>query len=169
MLVESFVRLYRIDNRARLLIVGSGPEKPGLVQKAAELGLTDACMFQDTVSLPAEWMRAIDVFVLPSLSEGFSNSLLEAMACGCCPVASRVGGTPELVEDGKCCILFEPGNLSELSDVLVHLTQHPEEQRRLAEQAAIFVREHLTVQQASARLANIIIILELGLKDFGDH
>jgi glycosyltransferase involved in cell wall biosynthesis len=155
MLVESFARLYRIDNRARLLIVGSGPEKSELVRKAAELGLTDACVFRDTVSKPAEWMRAIDVFVLPSFSEGFSNSLLEAMACGCCPVASRVGGTPELVDHGERGVLFESGNLKELSDALVYLMQHPEEQRRLAENAASFVRQRLTIQQASARLADI--------------
>jgi glycosyltransferase involved in cell wall biosynthesis len=155
MLVESFASLYRMDDRARLLIVGSGPEKPELVRKIAELGLTVACVFQDAVAQPAEWMRAIDVFVLPSLSEGFSNSLLEAMACGCCPVASRVGGTPELVNDGERGILFESGNLKELTDTLIHLMQHPEEQRRLAETAATFVREHLTMHHASARLADI--------------
>ena len=155
MLVESFARVYRIDNKARLLIVGGGPEKPKLVRQAGELGVTDACVFQDTVSEPAEWMRAIDIFVLPSLSEGFSNSLLEAMACGCCPVASRVGGTPELVNDGERGILFEPGNLNELSEALLYLTQNPEKQRRLGEKAATFVREHLTIEQASARLAGI--------------
>lgn len=155
LLVESFARVFRIDHRARLLIVGSGPERQELLQMAAALGLTDACVFQDAVSQPAEWMRAIDVFVLPSLSEGFSNSLLEAMACGCCPVASRVGGTPELVNDGESGILFEPGNLNELSDVLVYLMQHPEKQRHLAERAAAFVQEHLTIQKASARLGSI--------------
>jgi glycosyltransferase involved in cell wall biosynthesis len=155
LLVNSFARLHGFDSRARLLIVGSGPEKLELVHKVAELGLTDACVFHDSVSQPADWMRAIDVFVLPSLSEGFSNSLLEAMACGCCPVASSVGGTPELVNDGEHGILFEPGNLTELSDALIYLTQHPEEQQRLAQKAALFVREHLTIQQASARLADI--------------
>jgi len=155
MLIEAFAALHRIDNRARLLIVGSGPQKTELVQKAEELELTDACVFQPTVSEPADWMRAIDIFVLPSVSEGFSNSLLEAMACGCCPVASRVGGTPELVNNGERGILFEPGNRKELSDALVHLMQHPQEQRRMAEKAATFVREHLTIQQASARLAAI--------------
>ena len=154
-LVASFAELYRIDDKARLLIVGSGPERPKLVHMAAQLGLADACIFQETVSQPGEWMRAIDVFVLPSLSEGFSNSLLEAMACGCCPVASRVGGTPELIKDGERGVLFESGNVKQLSDILVHLMQHPVEQRRLAETAAIFVRDHLTIEQASARLANI--------------
>jgi glycosyltransferase involved in cell wall biosynthesis len=155
LLVESFARVIQIDHRARLLIVGSGPERLELVRTAAVLGLTDACVFQDAVSTPAEWMRAIDVFVLPSMSEGFSNSLLEAMACGCCPVASRVGGTPELVNDGESGILFEPGSLNELSDALVYLMQHPDKRRYLAARATTFVQEHLTIQKAGARLAGI--------------
>lgn len=168
MLVESFAELYRIDNKARLLIVGNGSEKPYLVQRASELGLTNACTFQDTVPQPAEWMRAIDVFVLPSLSEGFSNSLLEAMACGCCPVASRVGGTLELIKNGERGILFESGNLKELSTALVHLWRNPEEQRRLAENAATFVREHLTIQKASCQLAKIYTNLIGGQREQGD-
>ncbi len=155
MLIESFSRVYRIDNRARLLIVGSGPEKPKLVQKAEELALCHACLFKDTVSHPANWMRAIDVFVLPSRSEGFSNSLLEAMACGCCPVASNVGGAAELLNHGDCGILFESDNLDQLSNCLIHLIQEPERQRRIAKSAAAFVSERFTIGQATARLADI--------------
>jgi len=168
MLIEAFAALHRVDDRARLLIVGSGPQKTELEQKVEELGLTDVCVFQPTVSAPADWMRAIDIFVLPSISEGFSNSLLEAMACGCCPVASRVGGTPELVNNGERGILFEPGNRKELSDALVQLAQHPKEQQRMAANAASFVREHLTIQQASARLAAIYRNLVSDLRNQND-
>jgi glycosyltransferase involved in cell wall biosynthesis len=158
-LMEAFARMHAVDSSARLVIVGSGPAKPDLMARATELGVMDVCLFQETVANPAEWMRAIDVFVLPSRSEGFSNSLLEAMACGCCPVASRVGGTPELVRHLERGILFESGNLDELADALVYLTRHPNERQRMANTAATFVREHLTIQQACARLADIYKVL----------
>jgi glycosyltransferase involved in cell wall biosynthesis len=104
-------------------------------------------------------MRAIDVFVLASTSEGFPNALQEAMACGCCPVSSRVGGTPELVRDRAHGILFESGNVNELTDALIHLVGHPDERQKIAENAAAFVRENLTIQQACTRLAGIYSIL----------
>ena len=166
LLIEAFARVHRVDNRARLVIVGSGPVKPELVQRATELRIINACTFQEAVGQPAEWMRAIDIFVLPSSSEAFSNSLLEAMACGCCPVASRVGGTPELVRDRESGILFESKNLDQLSDALLYLVRHPEERKRMADAAASFVREHLTIQQACARLADIYREL---LGECGDH
>ena len=71
----------------------------------------------------SEWLHAIDIFVLPSRSEALSNSLLEAMACGCCPVASRVGGNPELIRHGENGMLFEAGDVEQLSDVLETLVE----------------------------------------------
>ena len=68
----------------------------------------------------AEWLRAIDIFVLPSQSEALSNSLLEAMACGCCPVASRVGGNAELIRHGENGMLFEAGDVDQLSECSRH-------------------------------------------------
>jgi glycosyltransferase involved in cell wall biosynthesis len=55
------------------------------------------------------------VLVLPSRSEARSNSLMEAMACGCCPVASRVGGNPELVTHGETGLLFASGDEADLA------------------------------------------------------
>jgi glycosyltransferase involved in cell wall biosynthesis len=63
-------------------------------------------------------LRTIDIFVLPSRSEARSNALLEAMACGCCPVASRVGGNPELIRHGENGMLFEAGDVEQLSNIL---------------------------------------------------
>jgi glycosyltransferase involved in cell wall biosynthesis len=155
MLIEAFATLLKVDSKARLLIVGDGPDKVKLKQRASELGIRDACLFQDAAGQPAEWMKAIDIFVLPSASEGFSNSLLEAMACGCCPVASRVGGTPELVAHQEHGLLFESGNVEELARALIQLATHPEERQAMANTAANFVRAHLTMQHAVARLSGI--------------
>jgi glycosyltransferase involved in cell wall biosynthesis len=77
------------------------------------------------------------------------------MACGCCPVASNVGGLPELVCDPGHGILFESGNIDELADALVCLVRNVNERMRLAANASSFVRQNFTIQQACRRLAEI--------------
>ena len=70
-------------------------------------------------SLPARmsapWLRCLDMFVIASYSESFPNTLLEAMACGCAPIGSNVGGIPELIEDGVNGLVFESKSVDALS------------------------------------------------------
>ena len=155
LLLDTFVKVHAADPRARLLIVGDGPMKPVLTERAEQLGLTDACIFQEATAYPADWMRAIDIFVLCSRSESFSNSLLEAMACGCCPVGSRVGGTGELVTHGETGLLFDSGQAEQLADALCRLVQDGQLRCRLATAATRFAHDHLTIDIAAGRLAGI--------------
>jgi glycosyltransferase involved in cell wall biosynthesis len=155
MLIDAFASVRRADPRAVLLIVGSGPEEESLRRRAAEHGLSGGVLFEPATDRPAGWMRAIDVFVLPSRSESFSNALLEAMACGCCPVGSAVGGTPELIEHGVRGLLFEPGSLSGLTEALLALTLDGARRRTMAANAADFAHANLTIDIAAARLASI--------------
>lgn len=116
-LLDAFAKLQHPT--AKLLIVGDGPVRAALEQQARKLGI--AAHFAGAVSQVAPWLRAIDIFVLPSLNEALSNSLMEAMAIGCVPVATRVGGNPELVADGVNGLLFEPGNADDLAAKLRRL------------------------------------------------
>jgi len=153
--MDAFARVLRIDNRARFLLVGSGPLKAPLQAQARDLGIADACVFEEASPKPAGWMRAIDIFVLPSRSEAFSNALLEAMACGCCPVGSRVGGTPELIQHGERGLLVDPGNVDQLAQALCDLTVDAPRRQAFAEASVRFVQQNLTIEIASARLAGI--------------
>lgn len=153
--LDAFAKVITIEPRARLLMVGSGPMKAGLQSQAGRLGITQACVFEEATPAPADWMRAIDVFTLPSRSEAFSNALLEAMACGCCPVGSRVGGTPEMIADGERGFLFQRDNFAEFTDKLVILAKDEALRRRMGAAAAAFVREHLTMEIAASRLAQV--------------
>ncbi len=94
--MRSFAEVFREDRNARLLLVGSGPEVEPLTELRDSLGLTDVCMFVPGQADVADWMRTLDIYINSSSSESFPNGLLEAMACGCCPIGSNVGGIPEL-------------------------------------------------------------------------
>ncbi len=101
------------------------------------------------------WLRAIDIFVLPSLSEALSNSLMEAMSTGCCPVASEVGGNPELVEDGRSGLLFPAGDSRALAACLTRLLEDPALRRDLAGAAAVRMRTHFSRAAAVRTMASI--------------
>jgi len=151
-LIEAFARIRR--SGLRLLIVGSGSLSGDLRSKAEASGLADDCCFVRATGDVARWLREIDIFVLPSRSEAFSNSLLEAMACGCCPVATRVGGNIELVRHGQNGMLFEPGDAGQLCRVLEELIEHRILRQQLAERARC-VAERFSITAAARRMEEI--------------
>lgn len=89
-----------IAARARLVLVGDGPLRGKIEQLIAQEGLQDVIWLAGERSDVASVMQGLDCFVLPSEAEGISNTILEAMASGLPVIATRVGGSPELVEDG---------------------------------------------------------------------
>ncbi len=155
LLQEAFSKVQHLQTGMKLLFVGSGVELAGLQKNAADLGISEACVFVPATAKVATWMRAIDIFVLPSYSEAFSNSLLEAMACGCCVVGSRVGGTPELIGEQERGLLFESRNADDLAAKLAKLIREQETRRDLGIKAAAFARDHLTIAIAVERTATI--------------
>ncbi len=107
----------------RLVVAGDGPLRAALEQAAGELGVREAVWFAGARSDAPEILRALDVFVLPSLNEGISNTILEAMASGLPVVAGRTGGNPELVVEGVTGTLYDvgaPGGLERV--ILAYLT-----------------------------------------------
>lgn len=101
-----------------LMIIGSGAEEANLRQLTHDIGIMDRVYFMGEREDIPQLMQSMDVFILPSIAEGISNTILEAMACGLPIVASRVGGNLELIEDGKTGFLFSNGDYKELSDKL---------------------------------------------------
>jgi glycosyltransferase involved in cell wall biosynthesis len=104
--------------KARLLIVGEGAERSALETAVRDLGLSGSVSLAGLKDDLLPYYRAADVFILPSISEGLSNSMLEAMACGVSVMASRVGGAREAVTPGVSGCLFDPLNRAELKECL---------------------------------------------------
>lgn len=154
-LVRAFARLPRDGPAAELLLVGDGAARPGLEALAASLGLGGRIRIEPGTDNVVPWLHRIDIFVLPSRSEALSNSLMEAMACGCAPVASRVGGNPELVIDGETGLLFPAGDDEALAGSLIRLLGDDSLRRRLAAAAARRIAAEFSLGAAARRMGEI--------------
>jgi N-acetyl-alpha-D-glucosaminyl L-malate synthase BshA len=124
--VKDVVRIFARIRRAMpatLLMVGDGPERSDAEQEAEQLGVTECVRFLGRLDRVATILQATDLFLLPSQSESFGLAALEAMACGAPAVASRVGGLPEVIEDGVSGILEPPGSVEAMARRSVDLLQ----------------------------------------------
>jgi glycosyltransferase involved in cell wall biosynthesis len=106
-----------------LLLVGDGPERPGLEALARNLACQSSVHFLGDVDRPVDYLRAADLFVLPSIAEGMSNSLLEAMACALPVVVSRTRGNIGLVRHEQTGLLADAANAGDLAHVLMRLLE----------------------------------------------
>jgi len=118
----------------RLLIVGDGPCMDQLQQLAESLVISDKVLFTGARTDVSELLSSMNLFALPSLSEGTPMCVLEAMACKIPIVASDVGGLPELITEGKNGILVPVGNVLKFAEAFIFYVNHPDE---LAEQGEL--------------------------------
>ena len=131
----------------RLYVIGDGPLLSPLKERCLDEDIASQVCFvgrRSSQEVP-QWMQAADVLVLPSHSEGRPNVVLEAQACGLPVVATRVGGTPELIRDGETGLLVEPGAVARLREALEVLWKDGPLQRRMGEQA----RKHIEMGEHS--------------------
>lgn len=138
--LEVFRRI-RTRVRARFLVAGDGPVRGDVERQAGESGIGDDVTFlgeqDDLVAL----LSAADLFLLPSIQESFGLAALEAMACGVPVVASRVGGLPEIIEEGVTGFTCEPDDVDGMADRGVQLLTDRGLHARVADAAAALVRE----------------------------
>ena len=145
-LIRAVAGVRRDHPAVRLLVVGDGPLRSGLEELAAtELG--DAAQFTGQRTDVARLLGAMDVFVLPSLREALPIAVLEAMAMRLPAVATRVGGVPEVVEDGATGFVVPPGDEVALRAALARLVDDAELRDRLGAAGQAHVHAHFTLQQ----------------------
>ena len=138
--VEIFARV-REQVPARLLMVGDGPDLADASRLARSLGVSEDVQFLGEQDQVVPLLSAADVFLLPSAQESFGLAALEAMACEVPVVASRIGGLPELVEDGVSGFLHDPDDLAGMARSAMKLLTDEALHRRAAEAARRAARE----------------------------
>jgi len=129
-LIKSFPRL-----KAKLVIIGDGPIRPMLEKAAKKHEIDKNIFFLGSIPDAYRFLNAIDIFVLPSLSEGSPLSLIEAMAAGKAIIASNIPAIREMVEDGKEAFLFDPHNPQQLKSLILTLYNNPRLREKLGENA----------------------------------
>jgi glycosyltransferase involved in cell wall biosynthesis len=145
-LLEAAPRILRACPSTVFLIAGRGDLDAALREQARSLGIESRVRFlglrQDVPAL----LAIGDVFVQPSLSEGLSIAILEAMAAARAVVTTRVGGNPELVVDGQTGLLVEPADAGALAAAVTRVLADPPEARRLGDNGLARVQSRFTIE-----------------------
>jgi len=146
-LIECAPRVTREFPNVRFVLVGDGTQRAQFEQQVASLGLTESFFFLGSRTDIPDILAACDIAVLPSRAEGLSNALLEYLATGLPTIASRVGGNPELVEDGVSGFLVPPQDSDALGMALLKILRDPELMRRFGERGREFVVQNFSFER----------------------
>lgn len=131
----------------RLVLVGDGPMKRELVGLTEYLGLENQVKFTGAVDDVRPYLKDMDVFVLPSVSEGLSLVILEAAAAGKVVVATNVGGVPEIIHDKEDGLLFRPKNIEQLVAHLNWIDDHRDAAVKMAKKLQREVMERFDINK----------------------
>jgi len=162
-LAAAFVQAVKADRevaqRMRLVIAGDGPTRPAVEEMLVQGGVRHLAWLAGERADVPEILRTMDLFVLPSLSEGISNTILEAMATGLPVIATRVGGNAELVEDGLTGELMRPREITALSELLVSYFRDPQRARRHGRAGRIRAERQFSLDRMAAEYDRLYLRL----------
>lgn len=140
------------QHRARLTILGDGPDREMFEKLARDLGISAHVEFAGDCEDTAPYLARSDVYVQPSRSEGLSNSVIEAMAAGLPIVATQVGGNGDLVIDGQTGTLVKPDSPQDLSAAICSLCLDTETRQEMGRVAMNLVADRYAIGNVVARL-----------------
>ena len=132
-LIEILPALKKISPQIKLILVGGGEEEQNLKHLAIKKGIENDVIFLGQRSDVNQILKAFDIFVFPSLTEGLPLAIIEAMATGLPVVASYVGGIPELIDHGVNGLLVAPMSAAEIKDAILKLLQNPNLRQKMGE------------------------------------
>jgi sugar transferase (PEP-CTERM/EpsH1 system associated) len=161
-LIQAFGSIISGHPEALLLIAGDGPCRNDLRSLVASLGIDGrVCLLGERADIPLV-LRAMDVFVLPSVAEGISNTILEAMATGLPVVATRTGGNPELVEDQVTGTLVPVRKPPDLARALDMYLGNPDLRSRHGQAARQRAVEQFSLDRMTENYRNLYFALANG-------
>ncbi len=138
-LLSAYAQLTSSHSKVHLVLAGDGPERVQIEEQILKYGLSKKVHLLGRRDDIPQIMNLLDIFVLPSFSEGLSNTLLEAMSCGTPVVACDVGGNKEIIRQDITGFLYESNNVNELCSILNDLSNDKDQITRLSKQS----REHI--------------------------
>ncbi len=151
--------LLKQPGRFRLLLAGEGPERSRLAQLAESLGVAGQLTFLGLQRNVADVLALLDLFVLPSLTEGMPLALLEAMAAGVPVLATSVGGVPEVVRHGKTGWLVPAASSSALAEAIEDLADRPMVRRNMSLAGRVAVQASYSANHHVAELDRLYVQL----------
>jgi glycosyltransferase involved in cell wall biosynthesis len=128
----------------RLVLTGDGPERKRIESLAEQLGLSDRVVLPGFSKDPLRATAAYDIALLNSWTEGLPNTIMEYFALGKAVICTRVGGIPEVVDDGRNGLMVSPGDDRALMDKIMMLVKDPALRARLGEEALATLRQRFT-------------------------
>ena len=137
LVVPAFAEVLKQHPNTRLIVVGDGSLRSAMEQQAKALGCADHITWagrqpQEELN---KWYSQMDIVLMPSRSEGFGLTAIEAMANGCVMVASNVGGLPEVVRDGECGLLHHSEDITDMANKISSLISDEDTYNRLQAQS----------------------------------
>ncbi|MBV5330682.1 MAG: glycosyltransferase [Chlorobium sp.] len=153
-LVTAYAMICGKHNHLHLIICGNGPLLEQLKRQSVELGCRNIHFLGHRTDLDS-LMPAFDLFVLPSLTEGLPNVLLEAASCHVPIVATRVGGVPEIVANNESGLLVEAGNVGQLAKAMEQCVVNRELKDRLAQAALQIIEKKYSFLEQTSKLENL--------------
>jgi glycosyltransferase involved in cell wall biosynthesis len=132
-LVDAAAPVLEADPRAWLIVAGDGPLLEAVRTRARATAVRERMLFPGFETDVPGLLAALDLYVSPSIAEGLGLGTVEAMAAGLPVVGTKVGGTPEVVDDGVTGVLMPPGKAAPLGAAIVRLLAHPAERKRMGE------------------------------------
>ncbi len=159
-LCASFSELYKHDRELTLLVVGDGPQKAEMQEQYGSEAFWSAISFvgEKPWADAIAFLAAMDVVIIPSRFEGFGLSAVEAMAAGKPVIASRTGGLPEVVEEGKTGLLVEQGDTVELGNSIKFLKNNQSVLLKMADTSVISAKR-FSFDKYSAHIQSLYLTL----------
>jgi len=146
----------KINSNTIFFILGEGSERSFLEEKIAKNNLINRVILTGNVSNVNDYLQAADAFIMPSLWEGFSIALLEAVATGKVIIATKVGGNSEIIEDGVSGFLVESANAEALAEKIKYVLSLTEDERkRIGENARKTVEEKFSLEKIISKYENL--------------
>lgn len=139
----------------RLLLVGDGPERQSLENLVKELDISEFVIFTGFISKPADYIAALDVFLLTSFTEGTSMTLLEAMSLGVPCIVTKVGGNPEVVIAEQTGKVINSNDLNALTNAVLSIVENPVQTIQMVEKGKVKFFQDFTVKAMCRKYRNI--------------